>query len=380
MLTLNLFKLPDAADVIKSVKAGSKAKGVALIADRLLAPPATTTFGGGRRGPLTPEQEKRLQQGSEVFGALCFSCHGTDGMGQPMAGAAPGVTMAPPLAGSPRVQAHRDYVIKVLLQGLTGPVDGRSYPEVMVPMGGSSDEWVAGIASYVRTSFGNSGGLVTPADVARVRAETAARKALWTVPELEASLPRLLDSQQWKLSASHAPDACRRRRDLARLELRGAADCRDVVRGGTAATRTRHRDPVRFGGGWGAAGAGQAGVRRRPLLRPATAPGAAAGGPPAAPAAGSRRRQAGGGRGGGAPVFGYPRGYSVQVSVDGTTWSKPVAEGKGDGARTTITFAPTRAKMVRITQTDTAADAPNWSIGNLRIYEAPTERTTQSAR
>ena len=207
MLTLNLFKLPDAADVIKSVKAGNKAKGVALIADRLLAPPATTTFGGGRRGPLTPEQEKRLQQGSEVFGALCFSCHGTDGMGQPMAGAAPGVTMAPPLAGSPRVQAHRDYVIKVLLQGLTGPVDGRSYPEVMVPMGGSSDEWVAGIASYVRTSFGNSGGLVTPADVARVRAETAARKALWTVPELEASLPRLLDSQQWKLSASHAPEA-----------------------------------------------------------------------------------------------------------------------------------------------------------------------------
>ena len=384
MLTLNLFKLPDAADVIKSVKAGSKAKGVALIADRLLAPPATTTFGGGRRGPLTPEQEKRLQQGSEVFGALCFSCHGTDGMGQPMAGAAPGVTMAPPLAGSPRVQAHRDYVIKVLLQGLTGPVDGRSYPEVMVPMGGSSDEWVAGIASYVRTSFGNSGGLVTPADVARVRAETAARKALWTVPELEASLPRLLDSQQWKLSASHAPEAAAGAATLARLELGGAADCRDVVRGGTAATRTRHRNPVRFGGvAAGAAGAGQAGVRRRPLAprRPQRRSGGRAGGPPAGARGGLRRPQAGGGRGGGgAPVFGYPRGYSVQVSVDGTTWSKPVAEGKGDGARTTITFAPTRAKMVRITQTDTAADAPNWSIGNLRIYEAPAERTTQSAR
>ena len=27
----------------------------------------------------------------------------------------------------------------------------------------------------------------------------------------------------------------------------------------------------------------------------------------------------------------------------GTTWSKPVAEGKGDGAHTTVTFAPTRA-------------------------------------
>ena len=74
-------------------------------------------------------------------------------------------------------------------------------------MGGSTDEWVAGIASYVRTSFGNSGGLVTPADVARVRGETAARKTLWTIPELEASLPRLLDSQQFKLRRATHRDA-----------------------------------------------------------------------------------------------------------------------------------------------------------------------------
>ena len=36
-----------------------------------------------------------------------------------------------------------------------------------------------------------------------------------------------------------------------------------------------------------------------------------------------------------------------------------------------ITLPPTRAKCVRTTQTETAADAPPWSIGNLRIYEAP---------
>jgi len=68
---------------------------------------------------------------------------------------------------------------------------------------------------------------------------------------------------------------------------------------------------------------------------------------------------------------GYPRGYSVQVSTDGTNWSKPVAEGKGDGARTTITFAPTRAKFVKITETETPADPAPWSIRGLRIYEAP---------
>ena len=37
----------------------------------------------------------------------------------------------------------------------------------------------------------------------------------------------------------------------------------------------------------------------------------------------------------------------------------------------TIAFAPTQAKFVRITQTDTTADAPAWSVRNLRIYEAP---------
>ena len=63
------------------------------------------------------DEEKRLQQGSDVFGAVCFACHGTDGMGKAMEGAPAGTMMAPPLAGSPRVQGHRDYVIKVLLPG-----------------------------------------------------------------------------------------------------------------------------------------------------------------------------------------------------------------------------------------------------------------------
>jgi F5/8 type C domain-containing protein len=66
----------------------------------------------------------------------------------------------------------------------------------------------------------------------------------------------------------------------------------------------------------------------------------------------------------------YPRSYSVQVSMDGKKWSKPVAEGQGTGAHTTATFAPARAQFVRITQTDNIADAPQWSIRNLRVFEA----------
>ena len=85
----------------------------------------------------------------------------------------------------------------------------------------------------------------------------------------------------------------------------------------------------------------------------------------------------GGGRGaapaaGGAPagpVIPFPRGYKVEVSLDGKAWGKPVAEGKARGAHTNITFTPARAKFVRITQTDTVENAPNWAMANVRLYE-----------
>ena len=77
-------------------------------------------------------------------------------------------------------------MIKTLLHGLTGPVNGTTYTEVMVPMGQSPDDWIAAIGSYIRNSFGNRASLIAPADVARVRAATAGRKTSWTTAELEA--------------------------------------------------------------------------------------------------------------------------------------------------------------------------------------------------
>ncbi len=330
MLTTNLFKTADAADVIGAARTASRAKGVALIAARLLTP--TGPSAGARPGTLTPDEEKRLEAGSDVFSSVCSTCHGADGMGKPLAGAAPGTMMAPPLAGSPRVQGHRDYVVKVLLGGLTGPVDGRTYSEVMAPLGNAtSDEWVAGVASFVRTSFGNTGGMVTPADVARVRASMKARKTMWTAGELEASMPTLIDPSTLTITASHASA--------------GAA--------GAVSLR-----------GW-SSGAPQAAGMSLTIALPQ----------PVAvtelqfDSAETLSR----GRGGAAapPVVGYPRGYVVDVSVDGKSWSKPVAVGKGQGRHTTIAFAPARAKFVRITQTDSVADAPEWSVSNLRVYRAP---------
>ena len=70
------------------------------------------------------------------------------------------------------------------------------------------------------------------------------------------------------------------------------------------------------------------------------------------------------------PPVGYPRAFDVQVSMDGTTWGPAVATGKGTGTSTSVTFAPVRAKFVRITQTGTAPDAPPWSVLRLRLFEA----------
>ena len=66
----------------------------------------------------------------------------------------------------------------------------------------------------------------------------------------------------------------------------------------------------------------------------------------------------------------YPRGYRVQVSTDGSTWSEPVAEGQGTGQATAVVLkAPVRARFVKITQTATTENAPAWGIQQLQLYE-----------
>ena len=59
----------------------------------------------------------------------------------------------------------------------------------------------------------------------------------------------------------------------------------------------------------------------------------------------------------------------MTTSLDGTTWSRPAAQGKGTGSRMNIVIPATRAKFVRITQTDTTPGAPAWALSNLRLYE-----------
>ena len=332
MLTLNLWKVADISAVVEAAQAANKARGVQEIGRRILRPPVTA-FSGDNAG-MTAEDRSLLQQGEGIYAELCVACHGPEGKGAPVALAPAGTLKAPPLAASPRVQAHRDYVIKAVMHGLTGPVDGSTYTDVMVPMGSNKDDWIAAIVSYVRTSFGNTGSVITPADVARVRAAAGNRSTAWTVDEIEASLPVLLAPQPaWKATASH-----------------NAAAAANALGAGT----------------WTTVEPRQAGMWFQIEL-PAAAPIAEIQfmSPP-----GSGRRGGGGGAGRGATPR-APFAYSVQVSMDGSTWSAPVAEGQDSGRRTVIPFKPVEAKFVRITQTATAAGASPWALQRLRLYQVP---------
>ena len=93
----------------------------------------------------------------------------------------------------------------MLLHGLTGPIDGKSYAgQIMVSQAQQSDEWIAAIASYIRNTMTNQASFVTPQQVAAVRARTAARTTAWTYPELAAIVPQLMQQQStWKATASH---------------------------------------------------------------------------------------------------------------------------------------------------------------------------------
>ena len=54
--------------------------------------------------------------------------------------------------------------------------------------------------------------------------------------------------------------------------------------------------------------------------------------------------------------------------MDGSNWGTPVVQGAGAPGRTVVTFAPKRGRFLRISQTETAANAPAWAMSNVRLY------------
>jgi glucosylceramidase len=64
----------------------------------------------------------------------------------------------------------------------------------------------------------------------------------------------------------------------------------------------------------------------------------------------------------------YPRGYSVQVSPDGSAWSTAVAGGSGTGQLTAVPLNGTPVRFVRMTLTQ--ASGSWWSVADVRAFVA----------
>ena len=328
MLTMQVVKVPDTAAAARLAMASHTARGVQFVGDRIVNPPANAA-GGGRS--LTPDQQAIMARGSAIYSELCFSCHGEDGRGTPVPGRARGrrdgavAVGIGPRQRTPRLRHQAAAARDVRTDRRPGLSPGHgAHGREHRSMGRRRCELCAQQLRELRDVGERTGRR------ARSRGGVT-RKTQWTLGELEASLPRpLIPDSAWKVTASHNSSAAPGALDYARWTS----------------------DVPQQPGMWL-----QVALPQSIMLAEIEFDS-----PPIA-----------GGRGGTAPTGTFPRGYRVEVSTDGKTWSA-VAEGQGSGRITSIAFAPVRASVVRITQTAPVENGPVWSVERLRLYEAAISR------
>ena len=107
--------------------------------------------------------QKNVASDQKLYNTFCGTCHQQNGKG------ARG--RMPPLAGVDWVTGDKNRLIRIVLNGLQGPIEvnGESYNGVMPPHNYLSDNDVATILTYIRRSFGNRASGITPAEVQAVR-------------------------------------------------------------------------------------------------------------------------------------------------------------------------------------------------------------------
>ncbi|WP_292932703.1 cytochrome c [Noviherbaspirillum sp.] len=126
---------------------------------------ASTKGGHDQQAETTPSNgEATLRQGAKLYEQLCVECHKANGQGIPPA--------YPSLAANQSLSADSALnPIRIVLNGGYPPsTAGNPRPYGMPPFGSTlNDVEVAAVVSYIRTSWGNKGGLVSPIVVGRSR-------------------------------------------------------------------------------------------------------------------------------------------------------------------------------------------------------------------
>ena len=232
--------------------------------------------------------------------------------------------------GSPRVLGEKETLVRILMHGLSGEVDGKAYAGgIMAPMGDNDDPWIADVLSYIRQEWSNNARPIRADEVATIRRVTTARKTPWTLDELATTLemPRLRDKSAWVCTSSHYE------RPQQAVDGKAGAGHKHAWHGANSA------------GCWIAVDLGAPHVIGKITLDAYV----------------DNR---------------FPRGYELALSHDGKAWSKPAATGKGDGRFTTISCEPVIARHIKLTQTGEAVT--RWQISEMEVFgvQAPTVPVT----
>ena len=127
----------------------------------------------------SPETPPGQYDGKRLFGNYCAACHQGDGSGTEDG--------PPPLEYSPWIKGPKQHPIRIVLDGLHGPiiVNDKLYNLEMPGFGAIlSDSQLSSILTYARQAFGRQDDEITAQEVAKYRSESADRKRYWTASEL----------------------------------------------------------------------------------------------------------------------------------------------------------------------------------------------------
>lgn len=117
--------------------------------------------------------------GKRVFSTICSTCHQPTGLGLP--------GVYPPLAGSEWAVGPDERIIRIVLDGVSGPikVKGAAFNNAMPAFGPQlKDEQVADVLTYVRSEWGNNAPAVSADKVKQIRSQVSDRSGPWSPEEL----------------------------------------------------------------------------------------------------------------------------------------------------------------------------------------------------
>jgi len=102
--------------------------------------------------------KESIERGKDIYIANCLTCHLDQGEGIE--------DVYPPLAKSDYLMADKKRSIQQVLYGATGEmkVNGKNYNSEMSAFD-LTDQQTSDVINYIRNSFGNKGGAVTPEEV-----------------------------------------------------------------------------------------------------------------------------------------------------------------------------------------------------------------------